>query len=72
MQIIERPPTQFELPGGTTVRVATQRWALDRWDNGEDPPQLSFSWSRKPKFAVNGNRSCAELSVLDQLHRDGW
>ena len=71
MQITERSPTRLELPGGTIVRVATQRRALDRWD-GEDPPELGFSWSRKPKFAVNGNRSCAELAVLDQLRHHGW
>jgi hypothetical protein len=37
-----------------------------------DPPDLQKIWGRKPKFAVNGSRSCAELAILDQLRHDGW
>ena len=33
---------------------------LEPWV-GEDPPDLGRSWAIKPKFAVNGKRSCAEL-----------
>jgi hypothetical protein len=72
MQITERPPTPVALPSGQTVHIATQRWALERWDGAADPPELKQIWARKPKFAVNGSRSCAELAILDHLRRDGW
>jgi len=26
----------------------------------------------KPKFAVNGSRSCAELAIVHHLRDDGW
>lgn len=72
MQITECPPTPLRLPGGRTVLVATQRWALERWEGAADPPDLKKIWAIKPKFTVNGGRSCAELAILDHLRRDGW
>jgi hypothetical protein len=72
MEIIERPPTWFDLPGREEpVHIATQRWALEPWE-GEDPPSLAKIWSRKPKFAVNGSRSCAELAIVHHLRNEGW
>jgi len=71
MQILERPPTPFPLPEGT-VNIATQRWELTPWQGAPDPPDLQRTWSRKPKFTVDGRRSCAELAVVDHLRRDGW
>jgi hypothetical protein len=47
------------------------RWALEPWA-GEDPPSLAKIWSRKPKFAVNGSRSCAELAIVHHLRDQGW
>ena len=29
-------------------------------------------WAIKPKFAVNGNRSCAELAIVHHLRDKGW
>jgi hypothetical protein len=72
MEITERPPTRVSLPGGgDPVYIATQRWALEPWE-GEDPPDLRLTWSRKGKFSVNGSRSCAELAVVHHLRADGW
>lgn len=72
MEITERPPTRFDLPGREEpVYIATQRWALEPWD-GEDPPGLAKIWSRKPKFAVNASRSCAELAIVYHLRNEGW
>lgn len=71
MQITERPPTPFYLPEGT-VDIATQRWELEQWQGAPDPPGLKGPWGIKPKFSVDGRRSCAELAVLDHLRRDGW
>ena len=72
MEITELPPTPFVLPtAGDLVQIRTQRWALERWD-GDDPPGLATPWARKPKFSVNGSRSCAELAVVDHLRGDGW
>jgi hypothetical protein len=65
MQIIELLDTPVAL-AGATVLVASQRRLVDRWD-GEDPPGLQRIWSIKPKFAVGGARSCAELIIVDQL-----
>jgi hypothetical protein len=42
MRITERPPTPFALPGGQAVRIATQRWALQRRDGEADPPKLKI------------------------------
>ena len=57
MQITGLPPTRFDLPGrANPVYIATLQWALEPWQ-GEDPPDLGRSWTIKPKFAVNGNRS---------------
>ena len=71
MQIIERPPTPLELSAGT-VYIATQRWHLERREGGADPSGLKRTWAIKPKFSVNGKRSCAELAILDHLGRAGW
>ena len=72
METTERPRTRFDLPGREEpVYIATQRWALEPWE-GEDPPGLAKIWSRKPKFAVNGCRSCAELAIVHHLRGDGW
>lgn len=71
MQITERPPTPFSLPQGT-VNIATQRWELEQWQGAPDPLDLQRIWSRKPKFTVDGRRSCAELAVIDHLRHDGW
>jgi hypothetical protein len=72
MEITERPPTPFDLPGrDEVVCIATQRWVLEPWE-GEDPPSLAKIWSRKPKFAINGSRSCAELAIVHHLRDDGW
>jgi hypothetical protein len=72
MQITSLPATLLELPGGRTVSIATQLWALERWTGQGDPPDLKPQWSIKPGFAVRGRRSCAELAVLDHLRHDGW
>jgi hypothetical protein len=72
MEIAELPPTRFDLLGGEEpVYIATQRWALEPWE-GEDRPELGETWSRKGKFSVNGNRSCAELAVVHHLRDDSW
>jgi hypothetical protein len=72
MEITERPPTRFDLSGREEpVYIATQRWVLEPWE-GEDPPSLAKIWARKPKFAVNGGRSCAELAIVHHLRDDGW
>ena len=72
MQITQLEPTRFDLPGrADPVYIATQRWALEPW-KGEDPPELGRSWAIKPKFAVNGNRSCAELAIVHHLRDEGW
>jgi hypothetical protein len=72
MEIAGLPATRFDLPGREEpVYVATQRWALEPWE-GADPPSLAKIWSRKPKFAVNGSRSCAELAIVHHLRDEGW
>jgi len=72
MKITQRPPTPVALPGGGLVHIATQRWELERWAGAADPPDLKRIWAIKPKFTVNGSRSCAELAILDHLGRAGW
>jgi hypothetical protein len=72
MKIIQCSPTPFALPGGSVVHIATQRWELERWAGAADPPDLKRTWAIKPKFSVNGSRSCAELAILDHLRRAGW
>ena len=54
--------------GGSLVHIATQQWALEPWE-GEDSPTLERTWARKPRFAVNGSRSCAELAIVHHLSR---
>jgi len=71
IQVSERPPTPFRLAQGT-VHIATQRWGLEQWTGAPDPPDLPRPWDRKPKFTVNGQRSCAELAVVDHLRREDW
>ncbi|MGH3229176.1 MAG: hypothetical protein ACRDOA_11450 [Streptosporangiaceae bacterium] len=72
MQITELPPTRFDLPGAADpVYIVTQRWALEPWE-GEDRPDLKRQWAIKPKFAVNGNRSCAKLAIMHHLRDEGW
>ncbi len=72
MEITELPPTPLVLPAtGKLVHIRTQQWALERWE-GEDEPGLAVPWARKPKFAVNGGRSCAELAIVHHLKAGGW
>ena len=72
MEITELPPTPLVLPvAGELVHMRTQEWALERWE-GEDPPGLGVPWARKPKFSVNGSRSCAELAIVHHLRAGGW
>jgi hypothetical protein len=72
MRITDLPATRFDLPGAAEpVYIATQQWALEPWE-GVDPPELSLTWARKGKFAVNGHRSCAELAIVHHLRDDGW
>ena len=72
MEITELPPTPLVLPAaGELIHIRTQNWALEGWD-GQDPPGLSVTWGRKPKFSVNGSRSCAELAIVHHLRAGGW
>jgi len=72
MEITELPPTPLVLPAaGDLVHIRTQEWVLERWE-GEDPPGLAVPWGRKPKFSVNGSRSCAELAIVHHLRAGGW
>jgi hypothetical protein len=72
MEITELPPTPAVLPAaGRLVHIRTQKWALEWWD-GEDPPGLAVPWARKPKFSVDGSRSCAELAIVHHLRTGGW
>ncbi len=72
MEITELPPTPLVLPAaGKLVHIRTQEWAPERWD-GEDPPGLAVPWARKPRFCVNGDRSCAELAIVHHLRARGW
>lgn len=71
VQITELAPTPFEGPAGM-VHIATQRWALDRWQGEADSPGLPIPWARKGKFTVGGSRSCAELAIVNHLRSDGW
>jgi hypothetical protein len=72
MEITELPPTPLVLPtAGEMVHIRTQEWALERWD-GEDPAGLAVPWGRKPKFSVNGSRSCAELAIVHHPQAGGW
>ena len=72
MEITELPPTPLVLPvAGELVYMRTQEWALERWE-GEDRPGLAVPWARKPKFSVNGSRSCAELAIVHHLRAGGW
>ena len=68
-----RTPPGAVRPAGREgpVYIDTQRWALEPWE-GEDPPGLAKTWSRKPRFAVNGSRSCAELAIVHHLRNEGW
>ena len=70
--ITPRPPARFELADGRLAEIATERWELELWDGEPDPPDLAPQWARKPRFAVSGRRSCAELAIVDHLQRDGW
>jgi hypothetical protein len=72
MVATELDPTPFQLPGGDVVKIATQRWALERWKGGPDPLGLPQTWAIKPKFSVERHRSCAELAILAQLQHRGW
>jgi hypothetical protein len=72
MEITELRPTPLVLPeAGELVHIRTQQWALERWE-GEDEPGLAVPWARKPKFAVSGSRSCAELAIVHHLQAGGW
>jgi hypothetical protein len=52
--------------------IRTERWTFDPWEGPADPPDLPKIWSIKPKYLVDGGRSCAELAVLARLRHDGW
>jgi hypothetical protein len=71
MQITERPPMPLSFCQGT-VNIAIQRWELKQWQGAPDPPDLQRIWSIKPKFTVDGRRSCAELAVIGHLRHQGW
>jgi hypothetical protein len=72
MEISELPSTPVVLPAtGRLVHIRTQKWALERWE-GDDPPGLAVPWARKPKFSVDGSRSCAELAIVQHLRAGGW
>jgi hypothetical protein len=72
MEITELPPTPVVLPAaGELVHIRTQEWALERWE-GQDQPGLAVPWARKPKFSVDGSRSCAELAIVHHLRAGGW
>ena len=72
MEITELPPPPVVLPAtGELVHIRTQEWALERWE-GQDPPGLAVPWARKPKFSVDGSRSCAELAIVHHLRARGW
>ena len=70
MQITGLPATPLVLPGGSTIRIATQRWTLEPWTGDLDPPDLKKQWGVSRGFAVSGRRSCAELAVPDHLRHD--
>ena len=72
MKITAQPPTPLTLSDGRLVQIATQQWALERWEGEPDPPDLARTWASKGKFSVNGRRSCAELAIMDHLQREGW
>ena len=72
MKIIEGQPTAVALRSGRLFLFATQRWELERWDGAPDPPDLARAWAIKPKFAVEGSRSCAELAIVHHWRADGW
>ena len=72
VEVTELVPTPLVLPtSGDLVRIPTQRWALEQW-NGDDQPELAAPWHRKPKYSVDGNRSCAELAIVHRLRQSGW
>lgn len=71
MKIIERPPTAVALPSGHLIHIVTQRWELERWEGAPDPPDLARAWASKPKFAVEGSGSCAELAIVHHWRADG-
>jgi hypothetical protein len=72
MEITELAPTPVVLPmAGELVHIRTQQWVLEQWE-GQDPPGLAVPWARKPKFSVDGSRSCAELAIVHQLRASGW
>lgn len=66
------PPARFEFADGQLAEIATERWELVLWDGEPDPPELALIWARKPKIAVSGRRSCAELAVVAHLRHEGW
>jgi hypothetical protein len=51
--------------------LSPEAWELPAW-HGPDRASLAGPWAAKPKVAVGGLRSCAELAVLDRLARSGW
>jgi len=72
MRITQLPPMAVELPGGGVVAVAAQRWDLEPWTGPPDPPDVGWSWARKGRFTVSGQRSCAELAIVEHMRGDGW
>ena len=52
------------------TRMPTERWTLERWEGAEDPPDLPKIWAIKPKFVVDGRRSCGRTlgRFRDEVH----
>ena len=72
MEITERPPTRFDLPGREEpVYIATQRWALEPWE-GEDPRR---TWDADlghagPSSRLTGNPVVRQIQAQTACQRD--
>jgi hypothetical protein len=70
-----REPGRYAVPMALTAGNGPHRYpavGAGALEGRPDPPDLQRPWGIKPKFSVNGQRSCAELAVVDHLRRDGW
>jgi hypothetical protein len=64
MQITARPSLSPDLPGGTSVRIAVQRWVLDRWDGWDGGWVSAFqSHLRNAWFPAPAFRTLAEAGA---------